>query len=263
MKESKLIAEVIPAIPEYLELLSLLRDKYDIPLLGPDVEVLPGLLGLDFEPDIVRQEIYNYLLANPPFPDSLNKFLIELRKLPPDRTLKQFLIDTAEFIPDEVTIGETIQKFTYSTTDPLIETLTHSLFIRLITGQIEEVPIDWIGAVKSVSIFGSPFVLALAGPLTDINALIKHFRLKFYQTYGRKKKRLTNEKLDGAQYLRLQLEGYKARDCVDVFISLHQKEYDQIKDPKKQKDYKKRAYERISKQKQRLSDYLDQYQDSL
>ena len=42
MNESKLIAEMLPAIPEYLELLANLREKFDIPLLGTDVEVLPG-----------------------------------------------------------------------------------------------------------------------------------------------------------------------------------------------------------------------------
>lgn len=57
MKESKLISEALPAIPEYRELLTRLRDKYDSPLFGPDVEILPGLLGLDFDPNIVRKEI--------------------------------------------------------------------------------------------------------------------------------------------------------------------------------------------------------------
>jgi hypothetical protein len=66
MRETRLIFEGIPLIPEYLELLANLREKYDIPLLGPDVEVLPGLLGLDFDPNVVKQEIIDYLQENPP-----------------------------------------------------------------------------------------------------------------------------------------------------------------------------------------------------
>ena len=63
MKETKLLAEGIPMVPEYLKFLATLREKYDIPLLGPDVdvEILPGLLGLDFEPEMVKKEIIEYL----------------------------------------------------------------------------------------------------------------------------------------------------------------------------------------------------------
>jgi len=170
MKETQLIAEGMTIIPEYRELLAKLREKYDIPLLGPDTEVLPGLLGLDFEPEIVRQEIHAYVKENPVFSPSLTDFLLRLREVPPETSLKQFLIDSTELNPafSEITIGDTIQKFVFSLTDPFTEHIAEILFIRLITGRVDPLPDAWNGGVNHMSLFGAPSVSLIAGETSDI-----------------------------------------------------------------------------------------------
>ena len=216
----------------------------------------------DFDPEIVHSEIKEYLIQNPPFSDYASALLNELRSLPPDRSLRQFLHDTAASIPEELTIGDTIQKTVFGFTDPFIDQLAQHLLTRLITGQVEEVPQDWIGVVRENKLFGIQTVFAMAGPLTDMTDLVKQFRDQFSKTFGKKKNRLTDAKVEGAQYLRLSLEGYKARDLVDVYISLHPDEYDRIKDPKKKKAYKERIYERLKKQMQRVQEYINEHGDS-
>jgi hypothetical protein len=235
LKESKLVGKLLPFLPELQIIAKNVREKYDIKEINPGDEGITEILlaGNEIDCEVVRKDIGSQIRSNP-----------EL--LPPEYAPLLAIKDQVN-LPDEPQIHEPISddfrakvtglyKFYAATIksqiplytgviDQYYETLTNSVIEYLITGKGREVPADWFGKVGTLPGLQEPVVYAIANRLSDPKLITAQFEAEIIKTFRKKRSRITEETLNSAEYLAMQLSGLTLRDLVDVDMKRHPEIY--------------------------------------
>lgn len=259
MSNSKtFLSKILPSHADYKPILDALREKYGIPHLVTADKELADYLHSDQEIPWsgVKAELKKSLESLPElWPESvlrLKNFVEENPQV--SENLDAFAL-TVELNQDDISkltkgilnlILPLIQKF-----EEMLDTTTNLLLAYLATGETSEIPADWIGSVRTISMFGEPAVIAIAGQLSNPKEINEQFMAEYHRVFGKSRPKITEGLLNAADFLRMKLEGVRIKDIADVYIERYPSEFP--KDPlvKNYRAKKRKLEERLKKRLQR------------
>lgn len=257
-KHQSLFGALLPSQADYKLILDDLRQKYDIPTLGPgDKDFAEFLFS---ESDIPWNNIHSelrYRIAalDELWPESVLRLRNMFKENPViESDLEKF---TKEYEPSPEELAQLTQRI-LGLVAPLIhkfekmlDTTTDLLVTFLVTGETEDIPQDWIGAVQSINMFGEPVIMAIAGPLSDPKEISKQLVTEYHRIYGKDRPKITKGMLNASDLLRMKFEGVLIKDIADIYMERHPSQF--AKDPRspKYRTQKRRLEERLKKALQR------------
>ena len=264
MQINKLLGKLTPAHPDFLPILTSVREKYDIPEIAPGDETLAEIVGADNMPDVeamrddIEQElrkvpdflpkeallIYKILEAKEqdfPYPE-LDELSEEMRKM-----VKQLMSVTAQMV----------EPYKYAF-DIIFSGLADHSIEYLLFGTARELPEDWfMMAGPMQTIWGEPVIIAMGSELADPREVTKLYKAAYREEFGDAKPKITEGHLNSSDDLRMNLEGKPINYLVGIYEENHPSEFP----PRSSKQYPKTRqthHERIKKNLQRLNKRLDE-----
>ena len=194
MKESNFLGTLLPSHPDFLPIEKAIREKYSLPELSPDDDPIAEVfLGDEIVPlEEFRKDIEKHIRENIAFipPDLLKLYLLAKAFSETQyETLRQPELDS---LPDDLKkefeailkFTKTIMGFVVQMLDPMINAIVDFLYYHLLTGETQEVPNDWISKVATVTSMGEPMVMAMAGPLANLDVITQQFRAEYKKTFS-------------------------------------------------------------------------------
>ncbi|MBT3187900.1 MAG: hypothetical protein HN736_09070 [Anaerolineae bacterium] len=209
------LGKLTPAHPDILPILEEIREKYQIPEISSTDNEMQILLRheLEFDWKAIHAEIQNKLKDLPDFiPEGTKKIYDEVKTYPEKKDVKD---------PDLEKVSEKFRDNFYVLMDmlyeillPTIEALDNVIHIiadlcveYLITGEAREIPEDWFVAINVINSFGEKTLVMQVNELADPDEAAELFKKKFRKTFGKQKRKLTEQHVKTADYLRMKWEG--------------------------------------------------------
>jgi hypothetical protein len=265
MLDSSLFSTLLPSHPDLLPILKNIREKYNIPEIGPDDDGMKEILLSDKDIDwqAVHQEIEVLIRNIPEFLPHPIKSILTFSHLEDEPVLLSGLEEVPEEIRNQ--INALIAALVSQIFDPLFfkvnefyKVLSDSLFEFLLTGTPREVPNDWFGTVTTTSIFGEKIIIAMASQASNLKVISDQFRQEFTKAFGKDRPKLTEGNIKTGEYLRMKLAGMPIKDIVDVYIQRHRSEFPIDESSKEYRSTKRRHEEMMKKRIQRLQNTIDE-----
>lgn len=261
MKEAKLLGTLLPSHPDLIPILSDIRDKYNLPIIDQEDDALKEIILADQDIDLeaIQKEIEEKVKSLPELlPAKLSDLYQKYKSMDKEKALK----DAEQSEVPEPLKGQIISVFDtlyddfltpiISRLDDFYLTISHNLFIFLVTGETVEVPMDWLGGVFSIGVFGTPLVIAMAGPASDPQEIKHQFMSEYHRVFGKYHPKIKESHIKSADYLRMKLSGMPLKDIADVYMQRHPS---QFPDPSNRKAYmqaKRKCEEMLKKRIQRI-----------
>lgn len=267
MNENKLLSSLLPGHPDFLRILQIIREKYNIPEISPDDEPISIIY---FEDEIIplerfRKDIENRLRENLSFlpPNLLNFYLSakvfsespyetqhpeELDSSPED--MKKIMEDIFRFM-------KVITNLVIQIVDPMISSVVDMLYIFLLTGESEEMPNDWISKAATITISGEKMVMAIASQVANPDVIVQQFREEYKKTFGAYHPKITNTATSTAYFLRLKKMGKRWDHIVEEYIRLNKFKLPKDRSSKRYSDIWRMYEQRLKKRIQRTESVLD------
>jgi ribosomal protein S17E len=247
----------------YHQLISQVLRKYNLPGPSPDEDTtLKEALASGVSYDDIRSDFYKALQRQIPLDFPLASFLSQLQEIPGDLPLSAALIELAEKLPPNLTIGNTLHPYVDTLLDPHIQRLADELTLYALTGKTTPTPENSFGDVIALPIDGQPMIFIIASQFSDTQSLIRRFRQKFRDTFPAKRREISRAMIPAATAVRQKIEGYKTKDIADTYMSRHPGKFPKDPRSRKYKAAKKRLEERINKQIPRLKSWLQALGDN-
>ncbi len=259
VSERKILSEIFPAHADLQPVLKRIRTKYGLPDLGSLDKNLSNILLI--EEDIPWNEIQAEIKAEIEsdsefFPEAIQPVRRLLKTNPnalkdPKQFSKELVITPEDIQAASATILTMLKPLAQAYTQ-MVDDLSRLLFVYLATGETEDIPLDWLGAVYTTSIFGEPVVVAMAGQLSNPKEIVEQFTAEIHRTFGKKRPIITDEFRNTAKYLRKRFEGISLNKLADEYIQDHPSEF--TKD-RKSPDFRDQRYRLIDRLKKSLKRY--------
>jgi len=232
-KESKFLGTLLPSYPDFIPIEDAIRDKYNLSPLSPDDEPIKEFF-LDGEPVSMsefRKDIENRVRANLTFlpPEILKVYLpAKAFSLSQTQIQTQAQLDKFGLLPDGLKSGidsslkfvEKVASIIILIVDPMIDSIVEMLGWYLLTGETQEIPNDWIGKVTSIESFGTKLIMAMAGPMSNLDVITQQFRMEYKKAFGYYRSTVTKTAVSTAYYLRLKKSGKPWNYIFEEFLRL-------------------------------------------
>lgn len=260
--ETKLIGTLLPSHQYFIPILKDIREKYNIPEIGPEDDGITEILLADEDIDWeeVHQEIKNKISnLEEIFPEQLLGLIELVKNLPETSQMSEEAKDIPENLQEQFqAFFQTIITFlapTFQKINEFIDTTANHLFEFLTTGEAREIPQDWLGIVMTVPFFDDePIIVAMASRLSDPKVVVDEFRMQFNHAYGKDRPKITGGQLKSAEYLRMKFEGKSITDITDVYILRNRSQFPKDPSSPEYRAAKRKLEERMKKNLQRYKE---------
>jgi len=262
MTEREVLSAIFPAHADLQPILKRLREKYGFPEFGlADIDFARVLLSKkDFPWEDIKREIRNEVEAHPEnFPDQMQ----DARRFIQNQTAledPEKYVQTVGITPQDI---QTASASVLRLMKPIDEAFTRYvddicklLFVYLTTGETEDIPLDWLGAVYTSSVMGEPIVVAMASRLSNPDEIIERFTAEIHKVFGRNRPKVTPGFGNMAKYLRRRFEGVGLHKLADEYIKLNPKEYTGPRTGPAFRDYRRKVIEQLKKSLKRYEKKL-------
>jgi hypothetical protein len=254
MSEREILSAVFPAHADLQPILKQLREKYGLPDLGRLDKNLVELLlpQQDIPWDAIKRDIRSEVETHSEiFPDQIQRIRQYVQKH------QAALDDPEKFVETTPVTEEDIKAArlgTFNLIKPMaqaysrvVDDICNLMFVYLATGETEEIPLDWLGAVYTSSMFGEPIVVAMAGQLSNPDEIIARFTAEIHRVFGKERPKITAEFRNMAKYLRKRLEGISVPSLVNLYIEAHPDEFNKDRKSQAFRDQKYRKNDALKK----------------
>jgi hypothetical protein len=242
MKEARFLGALLLHGPLLYPIIEEMKEKYDIPDVEAGRDALKQRLLESVEDDdtvdweAVRKELEKEIRSIPDLlPPGLADFqkIIQARNtIPPEPTFTEPITDKLK--SDVLTLYHAFVKLFFLFSDNLaapwqtaidscFSAIVDNAFELLYTGEIRDIPQDWISAVRVLPLFGDEVVMAMASRLADPDVIAQDFRQKLIDTYGKHRPKLTRKNLPFTKYSAMRLRRIPIKDIADEYIEDHPK----------------------------------------
>jgi hypothetical protein len=254
MEEREILSALFPAHADLQPILKQLREKYGLPDLGLLDKNLAGLLlsNKDIPWEEIKKEIRAEVEAGseffPPQIKPIQQFAqTNQAALEDPKKIVEAIQPTQEDIQAVTVAMLSLIKPMAQTYSRMVDDVCKLLFVYLATGETEEIPLDWLGAVYTSSMFGEPIVVAMAGQLSNPDEIIARFTAEIHRVFGRNRPKVTSGFANMAKYLRRRFEGVGLYRLADEYIKLNPKEYTGSRTGPAFRDYRSGVIGRLKK----------------
>lgn len=224
-KRAKLLGVAFPAIPEIVDTLKPLMEKYNIPLILPEDKELQRTVHAertDEEWTVIKDEIETNLRKRFEFIPTGLRPLYNSWKKNPDGYLKiKGIRKLPAFLREPITkLLTTLLEFTlpsFQLLDRVYKFLSDQLFDHLTKGSPVAFP-DFVFGGTLVAAFppeNDKVVFAYASEIADPVEIARQFQAKIIETFG-EKPNVTDDNLKGAEYFVLEKYGKSREDIVTI-----------------------------------------------
>ncbi len=259
MSERKILSEVFPAHADLQPILKRIREKYDLPDLGSFNKNLSNILLIeeDIPWDEIQAEIKSELENDSEFfPEAIQPVRRMIQSNPdaldnPEMFSETLLITPEDIQAASVAMLNMLKPLAQAYTQ-IVEDVSRLLFVYLATGETEEIPMDWLGAVYTTRIYGELVVVAMAGQMSNPKDLIERFTAEIHRNFGKQRPKITDEFRHTAKYLRKRFEGISLNKLANEYIKDNPSEF--TKD-RKSPDFRDQRYRLIDRLKKSLKRY--------
>lgn len=259
MTEEKLFGKLLPANLEFQSILSIIREKFDL----PEIEYDDGLSELilsdkNYDWGEIKVEIENQLLSHPElFGDvKVIKLLQEIEKtqgkLPALEGFENLPEITLEWIQDLYSGLFGLLQPSVTEIQGISEHMATAIFEFLLTGETREVPEEWLGRVFVAQNANAPMVIAVAGSIADPKKIAQEFTAMHRKIFGKENRSISKGSLNSAEYLRMKLAGKPLKDIADVYIERNPSEIMSKPGTKEYRETKGKIEDKLKKRMQRL-----------
>lgn len=254
MSERQILSEVFPAHADLQPILKNLREKYKFPQFGlADADLASFLASQEEIPwEEIQRDIRAQVEANPDFfPEQIGF----VRKLVQDQPLAlddpEKLVEGLEITQEDVQAATAIMlkliKPMAESYKRIVDDISKLLLVYLTTGETEDIPLDWLGAVFTSSIFGEPVVVAMASPLSDPKEIVARFTAEMHNAFGKDRPKVTKEFSNLSKYLRRRFEGVGLHKIADEYIRDNPKEFTGPHSGLRFRNYRRSVIERLKR----------------
>jgi len=262
-KTARLLGIAFPAIPEIVDTLKPIMDKYNIPLILSENKELQKTVRAertDEEWIVIRDEIETNLRKRFEFiPTGLRPLYNSWKKKPDEYLKVKGVSKLPAFLREPITkLFTTLLEFTlpsFQLLDRVYKYLSDQLFDHLTKGSPVTFPDFVFGGtlVAAIPPENDKLVIAYASELADPAATAQQFLAKIIETFGEHPK-VTDDNLKGAEYFVLEKYGRSREDIITIDEQRYHKIPKRIKRPKNSLRVRRR--QRVDKTIQRSVDKM-------
>lgn len=263
MRERIILSEVLPAHADLQAILKRIREKFGLPDLGSFSRNLTSILLIekDIPWDEIKEEIKSELEADTEFfPQAFQPVRNILKSKPEALEDPQKFSEELAITPEDIQAASVV---VLSLLKPLaqayiqmVEDVSRLLFTYLATGETEDIPLDWLGAVYTMRIGEEKVVVAMAGQLSNPKEIVERFTAEIHRNFGKKRPIITSEFRHTAKYLRKRFEGVSLNKLADEYIGDRPSEFTQDRKSPEFRDQRHRLIDRLKKSLKRYEKKL-------
>ena len=228
MKETKFLGTLMPAHPDLIPIVEMMRKKYNLPEISPDDDPITEIyLGdeiiplKDFHGEIELEVQKTVTLLPPKIADFYVRAKTLLAK--PVKMRKYNFLSKAlkKALLDYYDLARKMAVFFTDLLDQQFAIIADMLYAYILTGESEEIPNDWISKVLTITQDEDKVVIAVANQRANPDVIVQQFREELRKAHGSHHPGITKSVVNTAHYMRLQRAGKPWKYIVGEFIRLN------------------------------------------
>ena len=129
--------------------------------------------------------------------------------------------DLKKSLDDLYDLMQNIMGYLDQLLDGHFQNIANMLYVYILTGETEEVPLDWISKVETLTINNEKAVFAIASQVANPDLVVQQFREQYKKTFGEYRPKITKLAVSTSYYIRLQRLNKPWNYIVEEFIRLN------------------------------------------